>query len=226
MGRTLVVLNPNTSAETTRLLVAIARDAVRGEEVHVVGETAARGPSIITDPAALAASAGEVVASARRSVLLHDPAALVVAAFGDPGAAEAAEATGLPVVGIGAAAVRAAGATGRRFAIATTTSRLEGTLQALVASAGDPRDYAGCFLTASDAEQLRDPVRLHAELREAVLRAEAAGAEAVIIGGGPLSAAAELLAAEFAGRLPIVEPIRAAVAEALLATSPLAPSPA
>ncbi|MCM6762860.1 aspartate/glutamate racemase family protein [Rathayibacter sp. ZW T2_19] len=226
MGRTLVVLNPNTSAETTRLLVGIARDAARGEDVRVVGETAASGPSIITDPAGLAASVGEVLASARRAVLLHDPEVLVVAAFGDPGAAEAAEATGLPVIGIGAAAVRAAGARGRRFAIATTTSRLEGVLRALVASAGDPEDYAGCFLTASDAEELSDPVRLHAELRVAVLRAEAAGAEAVIIGGGPLSAAAELLAAEFAGRLPIVEPIRAAVAEALLVASPLAPSPA
>lgn len=221
--RTLVVLNPNTSATTTRLLVGIARDAVRGLDVRIAGETAARGPRIITDPVALAAAAGEVVAAARRSVLSHAPDALVVAAFGDPGAEAAARATGLPVIGIGAAAVRAAGIGGRRFAIATTTARLETTLRSLVASAGRSEDYVGCFLTESAAEELEDPERLLTELRGAVLRAEAAGAEAVIIGGGPLSAAAQVLVAEFTGRLPIVEPIRAAVAEALLATEVAAP---
>ncbi|QHC64725.1 hypothetical protein GSU69_05345 [Rathayibacter festucae] len=219
-------MNPNTSVATTRLLVAVARDAVRGEDVRVVGETVAQGPSIITTPSALSAAAVHVVTAARRAVLLHAPDAIVVAAFGDPGAAEAAEATGLPVVGIGAAAVRAASAGGRRFAIATTTGRLEPVLRALVADAGSLDAYAGCFLTASPAEELEDPDRLHGELRAAVLQAQAAGAEAVIIGGGPLSAAAERLAAEFAGVLPIVEPIRAAVAEALAATTPVGALPA
>ncbi|WP_208544836.1 aspartate/glutamate racemase family protein [Rathayibacter festucae] len=226
MQRTVVVVNPNTSVATTRLLVAVARDAVRGEDVRVVGETVAQGPSIITTPSALSAAAVHVVTAARRAVLLHAPDAIVVAAFGDPGAAEAAEATGLPVVGIGAAAVRAASAGGRRFAIATTTGRLEPVLRALVADAGSLDAYAGCFLTASPAEELEDPDRLHGELRAAVLQAQAAGAEAVIIGGGPLSAAAERLAAEFAGVLPIVEPIRAAVAEALAATTPVGALPA
>ncbi|TDX76616.1 Asp/Glu/hydantoin racemase [Rathayibacter sp. PhB151] len=226
MQRTVVVVNPNTSVATTRLLVAVARDAVRGEDVRIVGETVAQGPSIITTPAALSAAAAHVVAAARRAVLLHAPDAIVVAAFGDPGAADAAEATGLPVVGIGAAAVRAASAGGRRFAIATTTGRLEQVLRALVADAGALDAYAGCFLTASPAEELEDPDRLHGELHAAVLLAQAAGAEAVIIGGGPLSAAAERLAAEFAGVLPIVEPIRAAVAEALAATTPVGALPA
>ncbi|NQX15964.1 aspartate/glutamate racemase family protein [Rathayibacter sp. VKM Ac-2857] len=218
MRRTIVVVNPNTSVATTRLLVAVARDAVRGEDVEIVGETAAEGPSIITTPAALEAAAEHVVTAARRAVLLHAPDAIVVAAFGDPGAARAAEATGLPVVGIGAAAVRAASAEGRRFAIATTTGRLEPVLRALVAESGGLDAYAGCFLTESPAEELDDPERLLRELHAAVLRAQAVGAEAVIIGGGPLSAAAERLAEEFAGVLPIVEPIRAAVAEALAAT--------
>lgn len=226
MQRTIVVVNPNTSVATTRLLVAVARDAVRGEDVRIVGETVAQGPSIITTPTALAAAAAHVVTAARRAVPLHAPAAIVVAAFGDPGAAEAAEATGLPVVGIGAAAVRAASADGRRFAIATTTGRLEPVLRALVADAGGLDAYAGCFLTLSPAEELDDPERLHRELRAAVLRARAAGAEAVIIGGGPLSAAAGLLAAEFDGVLAIVEPIRAAVAEALAATARVEALPA
>ncbi|MCJ1706021.1 aspartate/glutamate racemase family protein [Rathayibacter sp. VKM Ac-2926] len=226
MQRTVVVVNPNTSVATTRLLVAVARDAVRGEDVRIVGETVAQGPSIITTPSALSAAAAHVMTAARRAVLLHAPDAIVVAAFGDPGAAEAAEATGLPVVGIGAAAVRAASAGGRRFAIATTTGRLEPVLRALVADAGGLDAYAGCFLTASPAEELEDPDRLHGELHAAVRRAQAAGAEAVIIGGGPLSAAAERLAAEFAGMLPIVEPIRAAVAEALAATTPVGALPA
>ncbi|WP_208545158.1 aspartate/glutamate racemase family protein [Rathayibacter sp. VKM Ac-2760] len=226
MRRTIVVVNPNTSVTTTRLLVAVARDAVRGEDVRIVGETAAEGPSIITTPAALAAAAGQVVAAAGRAVLLHAPDAIVVAAFGDPGAAGAAESTGLPVVGIGAAAVRAASAQGRRFAIATTTGRLEPVLRALVADTVGLGAYAGCFLTASPAEELDDPERLHRELRVAVLRARSAGAEAVIIGGGPLSAAAERLTAEFAGTLPVVEPIRAAVAEALAATERVEALPA
>ena len=226
MRRTLVIVNPNTSLATTRLLVSVARDAVRGQDVRVAGETAAEGPAMITTPTALAAAAVHVVAAARRAAAAHAPDAIVVAAFGDPGAAEAAEATGLPVVGIGAAAVRAASAGGRRFAIATTTGRLEPVIRALVADAGGLDRYAGCFLTASPAEELDDPNQLFHELHAAVLRARAAGAEAVIIGGGPLSAAAERLAAEFAGVLPIVEPIRAAVAEALAATERVEALPA
>lgn len=216
MPRTLVVVNPNTSEATTRLLVTAARAAVgEGDDVEIVGVTVAEGPSIITSPSALAAAAGLVVEAAREAAARLDPSALIVAAFGDPGAAGAAIATGLPVIGIGGAAVRSASAGGRRFAIATTTAQLEPALRELVDAEGALAEYAGCFLTESAAEELEDPERLLAELRAALLRARAAGAEAVVIGGGPLSAAAAGLAEEFRGRIPVIEPVRAAVGEAL-----------
>lgn len=217
MPRILVVINPNTSEATTRLLVDTARSAAREEDVEVVGVTAAEGPALLADPVALAAAAGPVVAAAGEAARRWEPVALIVAAFGDPGLIEAGLATGLPVIGIGGASVRVASAGGRRFAIATTTSRLEPALRELVAGSGALAEYAGCFLTASPAEELSDPELLHDELREAVLRAHRDGAEAVVIGGGPLSAAAASLAEEFRGRILIVEPVRAAVAEALCA---------
>jgi Asp/Glu/hydantoin racemase len=214
-ARSLLIVNPNTNEETTRLLVATARSEAAGTGAIVRGVTAAAGPRMITDPVALAAAEPHVVAAARRAVAEGDVDAIVVGAYGDPGVDRVAEATGLPVVGIGAASVRTAAGGGRRFAIATTTSLLVDAMRELARRNDVLDSYVGCYLTDSPADELDDPGRLVDELRAAALRAHADGAEAIVIGGGPLSAAAGLLAAETGAGLRIVEPVREAVREAL-----------
>lgn len=115
----VVLINPNTSTDTTAMMTAIARRTL-GPLVR--GVTVARGPRMLTDPAALPAAAPEVVAAGRRALASGTCRALLVAAFGDPGLAELralslASARGpVPVVGIGEAALLEAAASGRASA--------------------------------------------------------------------------------------------------------------
>ncbi|MEU7387311.1 aspartate/glutamate racemase family protein [Streptomyces tanashiensis] len=80
----MVLINPNSSTATTAMMTAIARRAL-GPALPVRGVTVARGPRMLTDPEALRAAAPEVLAAGLRAAAGGDCAALLVAAFGDPG---------------------------------------------------------------------------------------------------------------------------------------------
>lgn len=180
----LVLVNPNTTRATT---------------------------AMITGPEALADATRHVVALVQD--LVHAPEGapmVVVAAFGDPGVPELRDA-GYRVTGIGEAALQAAAAGGRRFALATTTPDLAEAICGLVDRAGVADLFTGVELTTTDPLMLaEDPEACREELDAVVWRCLAAGAQRVVIGGGPLSDAA----ADLAGRYPdvIVEPLTAAAA--------------
>ncbi|MGW3376021.1 aspartate/glutamate racemase family protein [Streptomyces hydrogenans] len=217
---TLVALvNPNTNEATTAMMAAIARRTLRPEDGYEVrGVTVAAGPPMLVDEEVLRASAGHVLDAVDR--LLAGPdgdrvAAIVVSAFGDPGVEELRARTPVPVVGIAEAAMREAGADGRCFGIATTTPGLAAAIDARAARLGRPGRYTGIRLTPGD------PLRLAASPEEMTERLAAAvdlcvredGAEAVVIGGGPLGEAAEALRYRFP--VPVVGPIPAAGREVL-----------
>lgn len=180
----VVLVNPNTTRATT---------------------------AMITGPEALADATRHVVALVQD--LVHAPEGapmVVVAAFGDPGVPELRDA-GYRVTGIGEAALQAAAAGGRRFALATTTPDLAEAICGLVDRAGVADLFTGVELTTTDPLMLaEDPEACREELDAVVWRCLAAGAQRVVIGGGPLSDAA----ADLAGRYPdvIVEPLAAAAA--------------
>ena len=206
---TILVVNPNTNASTTDMLVAVAEKAMDGSRYDVVGVTAASGPRMIVDAEALAEAAEHTVAAALSGIDVHRPCAVIIGAFGDPGVAALRQLVDFPVVGIGQAAVSTAARGGRRFAIATTTSLLEPSLRELVRHCSPDADFAGIFLTDSDPLVLaRDHDASVFELGTAVDDAAAAGAEAVIIGGGPLSDSARQLALRT--DVVIVEPVPSA----------------
>ncbi|MFI1812614.1 aspartate/glutamate racemase family protein [Streptomyces sp. NPDC020422] len=212
MTGAVVLVNPNTSPTTTRMMTTLARRALAGTGLRVRGVTAARGPAMLTDPEALRAAAPEVLAAALAATAAGDCAALIVGAFGDPGIEElrAAVPQAVPVVGLGEAALTEAAAGGRRFGIATTTPLLAGTIAAHVERLGLGAGYTGARFTAGDPERLAArPASLLAAL-EAAVRACALrdGAEAVVIGGGPLGDAADALRTRTA--LPVIAPIPAA----------------
>ncbi|QES09182.1 hypothetical protein DEJ44_28545 [Streptomyces venezuelae] len=208
----MVLLNPNTSAATTRMMTALARRAL-GDAFPVHGVTVSRGPGMLTDPAALRAAAPEVLAAGLRATAGGGCAALLVGAFGDPGLTELRAATGVPVVGLGEASLREAAAGGTPFGIATTTPLLAGSIAAQVTALGLADRYTGLRLTTGAPERLSaHPDSLLDQLERAV-RACAVrdGARAVVIGGGPLGEAAEALRARCAVR--IVAPVPAACRE-------------
>ncbi|MFF1506402.1 aspartate/glutamate racemase family protein [Streptomyces sp. NPDC058326] len=205
----MVLINPNTSTATTAMMTAIARRSL-GRTREVRGVTVPRGPRMLTDPAALLAAAPEVLAEGLRATAAGDCAALLVGAFGDPGVAELRAAAGVPVVGIGEAALREAAADGTPFGVATTTPLLADAVTAHVTALGLLGRYTGIRLTTGEPEQLSaDPASLLDQLERAVRACvEHDGARAVVIGGGPLGEAAEALRTRCAAR--IIAPIPAA----------------
>ncbi|NLU68367.1 aspartate/glutamate racemase family protein [Streptomyces sp. HNM0574] len=219
-GRTVLLVNPNTNRDTTALMAGLARQRLAPAGLTVEGLTAERGPSMITDPAALRESARHVLDVVRRRLAGPEaapPAALIVAAVGDPAREQLAARLDIPVVGIGQAAVLTAAAGGRRFGMATSTPALVGSLTGLVARHGALDTFTGVRLTASDplalaASAERQYRELAAAARSCV---EQDGAEAVIVAGGPLSGAARRLAA--LGTVETVEPVPSAAALTLAA---------
>lgn len=207
MAGEVVVLNPNSSAATTAAMVTIAARCLPGYTVR--GTTAAHGPSMITRPDELAAASGAVVALGEALAETASVAAVIVAAFGDPGVERLRERVAVPVVGIGEAAVRAAGRDGRLFAVATTTPALVEHIRAMVVRLGFAQQLTGVEITAGAPGRLADDTRAQTSaLRTAVDRAASRGAGVVVIGGGPLSTSAEELSRTCA--VPVLNPLREA----------------
>lgn len=213
----VALINPNTSQVTTAMMAAIARRTLRPEDGYQVrGITVAEGPSMLVGEEVLRAAGPQVLEAARRT--LSGPEgelveAFVVSAFGDPGVEQLRTWTDVPVVGIAEAAMAQAAADGRRFGIATTTPGLAAAIAARVAGLGWSAQYTGIRLTPGDPERLAaTPLAMRERLAEAVEACVATdGAEAVIIGGGPLGEAAEALRGRFP--VPVIGPIPAACQE-------------
>ena len=203
-----LLINPNSNRATTDMMVQIAQSAASGA-VEVIGATARDSPMMIVDPAALAAAGPPVVEIGLGAG--PDVSGIIVSAFGDPGLADLRRRAGVPVVGIAEAAMLAASAGGRRFGVATTTPRLVGAIDARVAALGLGSLYTGTRVTVGDADGLvGDPAVLIEALGRVVGMCVAGdGAEAVIIGGGPLGDAAAALVPLFG--VPVIAPIPAAV---------------
>jgi Asp/Glu/hydantoin racemase len=206
--RRILLINPNSLEATTAMMVAIAKSVVTGG-FDMVGATATRAPSMIVAPDALDAAAPEVeeIALAHRSSC----DGIIVSAFGDPGLAGIKAAMKLPAVGIGESSMLEAAGGGRRFGVATTTPLLKAKIDARPDALGLRSHYTGTRFAEGDPEVLmRDPARLRAALAGAVEACIAQdGAEAVIIGGGPLGEAARELQPMFT--VPVIAPIPSAV---------------
>lgn len=202
-----ILLNPNTSTAATAMMLEIAREALAGTAT-IEGMTAATGATTITDPAALAVAATQVAAMADR--IAGPVAGVLVAAFGDPGLEALRARSSIPITGLAEAAIRAAAVGGRRFAIVTTTPALDAALRQRVEAYAPDGILAGIRYTASGAAAMQDAERLHDELAAACARAVSQdGADAIIIGGGPLAAAARRLRQTIT--VELIEPVPAAM---------------
>lgn len=200
----IALVNPNTSTDTTAAMRRIALQWAAGAEV--VGLTAPFGAALVTDAAALAEAAQAVEALAPTLAAFD---AVVVSAFGDPGRDALRARLPVPVTGIAEAAMREAAAGGRTFAVATTTPNLREAIAVRAAREGHAT-FLGTWATSGDPVALMaDRRRLTNALEAACRAAIAAGAEAVIIGGGPLADVAEILADRMP--VPLIAPIPAAL---------------
>ncbi|MGF6173119.1 aspartate/glutamate racemase family protein [Ensifer sp. 4252] len=208
----ILLINPNSSQATSSMMLAIAERAVTGR-LAVAVATAKRNPQMIVTPQQLTAAADEVIEIGAA----HDAGCLgiIVSAFGDPGLAGLKDRVDVPVVGICEASMIEAARSGRKFGVATTTPDLIEAIDERARDLGLAGQYTGIRCTPGDPLALAgDEKRLRQALGEAVRQCiELDGAEAVIIGGGPLGQAAEQLQPDFT--TPIIAPIPCAVERVL-----------
>lgn len=208
----ILLINPNSSQATSEMMVSIARKAANGR-LAVASATARRSPRMILRPEELAAAAEEVVEIGTE----HEAGCLgiIVSAFGDPGLARLRERVEIPVVGICEASMLEASRDGRRFGVATTTPELVNAIADRARQLGLSHLYSGIRCTPGDPLAVAgDEERLRTALSHAVRASvDVDGAEAVIIGGGPLGQAAEQLQPLF--EVPVIAPIPSAVERVL-----------
>ncbi len=208
MPRSLLLINPNTSATTTKMMLAAAR-AVLGGHVRLRGITAANGTRMLLNDGDIAVAAQEVVRIGR--IAAKDEDCVVIAAFGNPGLDELRRSVACEVVGIGEAAVLEAATDRRRFGIVTTTPDLKASIERGVESLSLCDTFVGVRIARGNPLVLaEDPDAQYGALHDACVKSfEVDGAEAVIIGGGPLSGSAATLQEHFGD--VIIQPIAAAM---------------
>jgi allantoin racemase len=192
----ILLINPNSSEATSEMMHSIALASAAGRLV-VKTVTARRAPGMIVTPEQLAASAAEVVELGTAHG--RDCAGIIVSAFGDPGLAELRHKVAVPVVGICEASMIEASQGGRAFAVATSTPDLIEAIDQRAHDLGLAHLYRGIRCTEGDPVALASDPALLTEALAGAVRAsiEEDGAEAVIIGGGPLGQAAEKLRPRF-----------------------------
>jgi Asp/Glu/hydantoin racemase len=208
--RRIALLNPNSNPATTAAMLGLAR-AAAPEGLVFVGFTADRTPPVLTRPGDLEL-ATEWVGAMLPELAAAGFAAVLVAAFGDPGVERHRPTSPLPLVGIAEAGMTLAARGGRRFAVVTTTPELATPIAARAAALGLADRLATVRITPGDPlEMMGDEDRLERALTEvAVAAVTRDGAEAVLVGGGPLGPVAAALARRLS--VPVIEPVAAGVA--------------
>ncbi|OOV09108.1 hypothetical protein RF819_12490 [Rhodoferax fermentans] len=205
----IALLNPNTSARSTELMMASALEAAPAG-VHIEGRTVAAGQDFIADAAALALAAQAVLETAP-ALVAEGFDALIVAGFGDPGVVALRQRLALPVTGLGEAGIAEAAAGGLRYAIVTVTPALHDSLVAAAHAVAPAAQFAGVRYTRGDtAALMASPEQLQQALLQACREAvDQDGVRAIVIGGGPLAHAAQDIATQL--QLRVVDPVCAAV---------------
>ena len=205
----VVLLNPNTSIAATRtMMAAVGPDAIPGYRIE--GRTVPSGVALITNPAQLKAAI-PVTVQTGASVAAEGAAGIVVAGFGDPGLFELRECVSIPVVGIAEAGMLEAAREERRFSVVTTTPSLSASIRTMAERYGIGHFLASVRITPGDpASLMTDPRRLEealAQLADEAIRLDDVGA--IVVGGGPLAAAARAISCRF--HIPVIEPVPAAL---------------
>ena len=222
--RTLLLINPNTSASVTALMADVMRPLL-GEGVELAAVTARFGASYIASEAAYAVAghaALDAWASHRHAGGRCD--AVLVGCFGDPGVAALREVAGVPVTGLAEAALREAGAHGAH-AIVTGGLAWRPMLGRFAAANGLAAGLAGIHVVErSGVELMAMPDGGAAELLGALRAAAVPPVRAIVIGGAALGGIAQRVAAQV--DVPVIDSVQAGARWAAAALRAGSPTPA
>lgn len=205
----LSLLNPNTSAAATALMLSSAR-RVLPADARIEGHTAPRGQAFITTPEALNEAARMMDVFAL-DIARADVDGLIVSGFGDPGLEAIRRQLKIPVTGLAEAGIAEAARGGRRFSIVTVTPALLGSLSQAAHRHGGAGQLASIRFTGGAVGDAMDtPENLEAALLQACrLAIVEDGAQSIVIGGGPLAQAASAIGRQLG--VEVIDPVAAAV---------------
>jgi allantoin racemase len=205
----IALINPNTSTQATDLMLASARQSLPAH-VCVEGRTVRQGPALITHPQALD-EAARIVADYGVEVAAEGFDALIISGFGDPGLEALRQRVNIPVFGIAQAGITEAAQGGRRYAIVTVTPDLHASLLNAAHTHGQSGTLTSIRFTQGPlADVMNTPQQLEAALLAACETAMTTdGAQAIVIGGGPLAQAAQAIAERL--NIPVIDPVASAM---------------
>jgi allantoin racemase len=206
----LLIVNPNSSVAVTDAIASVAASLLAAGTYAV--EQIDEGPTVIEDETAARQAAALVCERLwDRYESFHD---CIVACHGDPGVDEAARMTGKPVRGIGGASLRAAAARGARFGVITLGGQLvESKWRQLVRWGLADRCAAVEPTNTGVLHALSDGAPDLAPYLAAGRRAIERGASSLVLGCAGMTPTAQALERELG--VPVIEPVEAAIREAL-----------
>lgn len=193
----ILLINPNISESVTKLIEAEARRAAL-ETTQIVTDTVQTGVAYIETPAEAVVAAYATFERLAECSTPYD--GVVVAAFGDPGVAQAREILPVPVVGLTEAALATAFLLGGRFGIVGISKRIGYWYEEVIADLGMTRRFVGY---SGLGQAFADVGTVHDEARDILLqmclnRVEQ-GTDSIILAGAPLAG----LAREIAPQVPV-----------------------
>lgn len=206
----LLVINPNTNAETTaRILKTSQRVLSNGNSIKAV--TAAFGAKTIKTLKQSTNAAEAVLDALHANAELVDAA--IIAAYSDPGLLRAKSVFKFPVVGIGEASMIEAAAHEGRFSIITMGDQMVDYIKdrANEYGVGDHLASVRILPWEVTAGRVKDVEKLTSECMNALRDDDA---DTVIIGGGPLAGFAQQISRAI--NAPILDGIECAVRRAEL----------
>ncbi len=212
--RQLLVINPNTSASVSQLLLQYVQLAC-GQEVEVLVATARFGAPYIADEASFAI-AGHATLDAWAAALAQGirPDAVLIGCFGDPGLLALRECSPVPVSGLAEAAAIEAAQAGR-FAIVTGGARWRPMLQRLLHGIGLGEQLVDVLTVAPSGAQLAsDPEGATRLLTSACQEAaQLPGVRSVILGGAGLAGMAARVQPQL--DVPVIDSVAAGARHAM-----------
>jgi Asp/Glu/hydantoin racemase len=207
----LLLINPNTTASITDLVLKTARQFA-SKDTTLRAVTGAFGPRYIASRAGYAIAGHAAVDALANDKEGKD--AVVLACFGDPGLAALKEIAQMPVVGMAEASILQACALGNRFSIVTGGGRWKPMLEEFVASHGLASRLASVrTVTPTGADIARDPEAAMALLtKDCQACVTEDRADVVILGGAGLAGLAARL--EAAVDVPLLDGVACAISMA------------
>jgi Asp/Glu/hydantoin racemase len=222
--KTLLLINPNTSAAVTDVLLQHVQ-AELGNRATVHAATAAFGASYIASEASYALATHATIDSYARFVAAaNTPDAVLIGCFGDPGLFALRALCPAPVSGLAQAAFHEAARHGQ-FAIVTAGEPWRAILTRHLHALGCAQHLAGIRTLAQSATELAaDPQRARALLVASCQEVVATtGARSVILGGAGLAGVAATIAERIG--VPVIDSVRAGARHALDASACPQPAP-